>query len=90
MIDTMTDVTFTGVMNTLDGNGDTKLLWDKDVPEEVEAARKHFNRLTKPKSKGGLGYLAYTVEDGGGKGEHLREFDPEATRIILAPQTAGG
>jgi hypothetical protein len=35
-------------------------------------------------------YLAYTVSEDGTKGEVIREFDPEAGAIIMAPQVVGG
>lgn len=71
-------------MHVLDHTGDTKIIWDPDKPEEVEAARETFNRLKKKN------YLAYTVNRSGDKGTVVREFDPQAEKMILAPQTVGG
>lgn len=68
----------------LNETGDTKLIWDTDNPDEVEAAKAMFDKLKKK------GYLAYAVNKKGDKGEVLTEFDPEAERIILAPQMKGG
>lgn len=68
----------------LDQTGDTKIIWDPEKPDEVEHARETFNKLKKK------GYLAYSVNRKGDKGEVLREFDPEAEKMILAPQTVGG
>lgn len=68
----------------LDVSGDTKIIWDPDKPEEVENARETFNRLRKK------GYAAYSVNRKGDKGEVIREFDPEAEKLILAPATVGG
>lgn len=72
------------VMVTLDASGDSKLIWDGDVPTEVEAARAQFDTL---KSKG---YVAYSVTRKGDKGSVIHEFDPTAEKIILAPATRGG
>lgn len=64
--------------------GDLKVIWDSDNDEEVEAAREQFNSLT------GKGYMAYSVTGRGRKGEQIREFDPDAEKIILAPALRGG
>jgi hypothetical protein len=72
-------------MHTLDKSGDQKVMWDKDVTAEVEAARETFDRLT------GQGYLAYKAEGRkGNQGEQIRRFDPDAERIILVRPHAGG
>lgn len=68
----------------LDHTGDTKIVWDSDRPVEVEEARATFDRLRKK------GYMAYKVDKKGEKGEVIREFDPDAEKLILAPQTVGG
>ena len=72
-------------MCIMDRTGDLKVIWDPDKEDEVEAARKQFNDLRKK------GYAAYKVEGKkGDKGEVIREFDPDAGRIILAPAMQGG
>lgn len=71
-------------LHVLDESGDTKLIWDPERPDEVANARETF---TKMKAKG---YLAYSVDRKGEKGTVLREFDPTADKLILAPQTVGG
>lgn len=69
----------------LDHTGDTKTNWDPSKPEEVENARATFDRLRKK------GYLAYRVNrQDSGRGEVMREFDPHAEMLIMAPPTAGG
>jgi hypothetical protein len=68
----------------LDATGDTRIIWDPDRPEEVAQAKDTFAKL---KAKG---YLAYSVNRKGDKGEVLREFDADAEKMILAPQTVGG
>lgn len=69
----------------MDHTGDTKIIWDKNQPDEVDNARETFNRLKKK------GYLAFKVEGKDGtKGEVVREFDPNAERMILSPPVVGG
>jgi len=66
-------------------NGDTKHIWDPNKPEEVEAARALYNSLT------GKGYTAFhaTGKDGS-QGDQMREFDPNAGRVIFVPRMVGG
>lgn len=71
-------------LHVMDHTGDSKLLWSPDNPDEVQAAKDLFDSL---KAKG---YLAYTVEEDGERGEVIREFDKTAGRIIMAPQLVGG
>lgn len=74
-----------GEMAVLDRvKGDTKVIWDADRPEEVEAARAQFDTLT------AKGYAAFRVTERGRKGEQIRQFDAAAEKIILAPQLVGG
>jgi hypothetical protein len=68
----------------LDASGDTKLVWDPSKAPEVAAARQMFTDMKKK------GYLAYKVDRKGDKGEVLREFDEDAEKMIMAPQTVGG
>lgn len=65
--------------------GDLKIIWDPGNKAEVKAAKDQFDALIK---KGQ--HLAYKVTAKGGKGEQIREFDPEAEKIILAPALRGG
>lgn len=71
-------------MRVIDTTGDTKIIWDSGNKDETDAARETFNRLTKK------GYKAYMVKKDGEKGQVIREFDPDAEKIILAPQMVGG
>lgn len=64
--------------------GDVKTVWNKDNADEVGAARAQFDQL---KAKG---YAAFKTDRNGEKGEMIREFDPTAECIILAPQMKGG
>lgn len=65
-------------------DGDTKIVWDQDKQDEVDEAKGTFTRLKKK------GYIAYSVNRKGDKGELLESFDPSAERIILAPAMQGG
>lgn len=70
---------------TLGIEGDVKTMWNADVSTEVEAARAQFDGLRRQ------GYLAFRVTGKDGtKGEQMREFDPDAERIIFAPPMQGG
>ena len=71
-------------LRTMDRTGDSKVIWDKDKPDEVAAAKATFEALKKKR------YLAYAVKKDGEKGRVIDEFDPDAEKIILAPQMVGG
>jgi len=74
-----------GLMSTLDRSGDVRQMWDRRNKDEVDAARKQFRELTRK------GYLAYKAEGKDGhQGEQIREFDPDAERIILVKPLVGG
>jgi hypothetical protein len=75
-----------GMMSTLKAeHGDLRVMWDPAVQDEVEAARAQFDELR------GKGYLAYRAQGRrGSRGEVIREFDPDAERIILVRQNVGG
>lgn len=64
--------------------GDTRLTWDAGNEEDVDTARQSFERLTKK------GYSAFSVGKEGEKKGRIREFDPEAEKVILAAPTRGG
>jgi len=68
----------------MDHTGDTKRIWDPTKPVEVEDARASFDRLKKE------GYVAFRVDERGEAGEIMREFDPQAGRVIMRPPMAGG
>lgn len=77
-----------GVMAALDTTGDTKTIWDRTKPDEVDAARATFDRLKKK------GYTGYNVKAGKGqegeKGTIMHSFDPDAERMIMVPPMVGG
>jgi hypothetical protein len=68
----------------MDASGDLKKIWDPTKPDEVADARRSFDEMQKK------GYAAYKVDDKGDRGEVIREFDPGAGKIIMAPQMRGG
>ena len=72
------------VLQYMSDEGDSRIIWDPDNSDEVDAARDTFDKLTKK------GYQAYAVRRGGEKGERVRKFDPTVERLILAPATVGG
>lgn len=73
-----------GELRVMGREGDTRMTWDRGNADEVESVRAMFNDLRR------RGHLAYSVEEGGGRGEVVREFDPNAQKVILAPPMAGG
>ena len=78
-------------MHIMDRTGDSRIMWDPNNADEVAAAKATFDKLTKPKSRGGQGYMAYKVNpEDASKGEIVREFDPNAGKLILAPAMVGG
>ena len=74
-----------GEMAIMDKSGDSKLIWDPAVAEEVEAAKNTFEKLRKKKS-----YVAYSVNEDGEKGEVLHSFDPSIAKMIMAPAMVAG
>jgi len=73
-----------GVLIEMSIEGDVKKLWDKNNQDEVDDAERSFDEL---KAKG---YIAYKVKKSGKKGSIIRDFDPDAEKIILSPPMAGG
>ena len=72
-------------MSWMNKTGDTKIMWSRDNPDEVDNARRTFNELV------GKGYAAFKVKGKDGeKGEQIREFDPAVEKMILVPQMRGG
>lgn len=65
-------------MNILDTTGHTKTTWDPDIPEEVAAAKKSFEKLTENGR-----YKAFKVKRDGTEGEPMKKFDSEAGAMIL-------
>lgn len=76
---------YTGALEVLDSTGDTRLIWDRDNPDEVENARAMFQKLTKDRK-----YSAFKAKRDGSQGERMDTFDPAAERMLLIPQYQGG
>lgn len=73
-----------GELVILDDTGDSRLIWDQDKQDEVDAAKLMYTTLKKK------GYIAYSVNRKGDKGEVIQEFDPTAEKIIMSPSLQGG
>ena len=83
---TMQEQKHTGEMSEINHMGDTRIIWDKDNPDEVAVAKSAFDRLVGKKK-----YAAFEVKGRkGDKGSQIRKFDPDAERIIMVPPMAGG
>jgi hypothetical protein len=67
------------IMAVMNEDGDKQTIWNRNNPDEVEAARREFDFL-----KGEKRFMAYRVEGPDGrKGEVLHRFDPKADRKLL-------
>ncbi len=77
-------------MKTMGQPGDTRIEWNPNNPDEVAIARDAFNLAVRSRREGGKGYNAYRVGERGRPGEVVRQFDPQAEKLILAPPMAGG
>ena len=73
-----------GEMRCLNETGDTKMVWDPENEDEVEAAKDQFNKLRKK------GFTAYSVKKGGDKNKAIDKFDADSGMIIMVPQIVGG
>ena len=74
-----------GEMAVMNETGDTKVIWNRDNPDEVEMARKQFAEFKKKK------FAAFSVRGKEGeKAEQIFDFDPNAERIIFVPAMQGG
>ena len=73
-----------GEMRIIDEKGDTKVIWDPENKDEVQAAQNQFHTLIDKK------FQAFKVKKTGGKGTKITEFDPDAGKIILSPPIVGG
>jgi hypothetical protein len=73
-----------GELAVIDNTGDTKVIWDTQNQDEIDAAKMQFDILI------GRGFTAYSVKKGGEKNVRITEFDPEAGKIIMVPKIVGG
>lgn len=73
------------VINYRPYDGDTKIVWDRNNADEVDAARTMFNSLLKKS------FAIFKVNKAGEKdGEQVREFDAAVEKYICIPQMRGG
>ena len=73
-----------GQLNIMSSDGDTKVIWDKDNEDEVEAAEEQFDTLINK------GFRAYKVGKKGEATKEIKKFDPKLGKIILVPIIDGG
>ena len=73
-----------GELRVMGTKGDTKIIWDSDNEDEVKAAQKQFEELTKK------GFVAFKMKKAGDKGEKITEFNRYTEQIILVPPIKGG
>ena len=73
-----------GELAILSNQGDTKVMWDPDNDDEVEAAEAQFDALIEK------GFTAYAVKKDGEKGLKITKFKPSAGKIIMVPKMVGG
>lgn len=64
--------------------GDFKCTWDPENVSEVSHARATFEKFKNQ------GMAAFRVDDEGEQAELMRDFDPKARAMIMAPPVAGG
>lgn len=75
-----------GMLSIADPSGDTRIMWDPRIDDEVKVAKEAFHKAKKK------GMLAYAVDENSGEktGTVLTEFDPEAGKVIMTKQLQGG
>lgn len=66
-------------------SGDTKVMWDPDNEDEVEAAEAQFDSLIE------RGFQAFKVDKKGEQtGKPIKRFKPKIGKLIMVPALAGG
>jgi hypothetical protein len=73
-----------GKMHVMDRTGHTTHEWDPAKPVEVAVAKEMFEKLVKE------GYSAFEVEQGGEQGKRVKEFNPQAGKLMMVPHLVGG
>jgi hypothetical protein len=78
-------------MQVMDPTGHTTVTWNPDNSDSVADARREFERLLRE------GYYAFrmAVKHENGciteeKAQRIREFDPQAGKVLMIPQHVGG
>jgi hypothetical protein len=74
----------TGEMRIMSKEGDLKVIWDSEKQDEVDAAKRQFEELTKK------GYIAFSVKKDGEKNEKIHKFSSDLEKMILVPMLKGG
>jgi len=72
------------VIRVLSTSGDDRYAWDKRFLDQVHEARDEFYAMRKK------GYAAYLPGKGGGRGQLITEFDPDAEEILFVGPVQGG
>lgn len=75
---------FDGVLEVLNSSGDLKIMWDRNNPGEVTAAKAAFDQAIAAKS------AVFAVKVKGDKGDKVKEFNPDLERLLVVPQLVGG
>jgi len=73
-----------GELHYLSEEGDTKVIWNPDNQDEVDAAEAQFDTLAEK------GFTAFAVKKDGEKGKKITTFEPNAGKIIMVPKIGGG
>ncbi len=73
-----------GELVTIGRMGDLKMNWNSENEKETSAVKDVFEKKIKE------GWSAFIESKYGEKGERIREFDPDARRIVLVPPISGG
>lgn len=71
-------------MRWLDETGDSKITWNPENEDQVDAAEAQFDVLLKK------GYKAFRVGKDGGQGKQIKEFDAKVGTIIMTKGLVGG
>jgi hypothetical protein len=73
-----------GTMRVVCQKGDSRIAWNPENKDEVDAARKAFEEYRRKE------FAAFRVSPSGKKDGQISAFDPLAEEIIFVPPIAGG
>jgi len=73
-----------GEIRWLDETGDSRITWNPENEDQVDAAEAQFDVLL------GKGYKAFRVKKDGSQGQQIKKFDAEAGTIIMTKGLVGG
>jgi hypothetical protein len=71
-------------LQIMSSKGHSSIKWSPNNPAEVEAAEDTFDNYIEKR------FSAFRVAKGGGQGERITRFDPDAAEIIMVPPISGG